>query len=177
MNYPPDPSEQIILKTAQAALRGYAAACTSRFQSPQAVPAASVTTSNPLRSSARTTDLNAFCVPRATPTVSHTRAVTASSGTTTPVDNVREMIRLTSRPHQNLSKPPRHGRSTSDKSAYSRRIARPETYVLPQGQLTGCSTTRDCSRRGKSVSTVTAEEYCIRRVPRQRVFHEKGNAD
>ena len=177
MNYPPDPSEQIILKTAQAALRGYAAACTTRFQSPQAVSAASVTASIPLQSSASTTDLYAFSVPRVNPTLSQTRAVAEFSGTTTPADNVREMIRLTSRPHQNLSKPLRHGRSTFDTPAYSRRIARPETYVLPKGQLTGCSTTRDHSRRGKSVSTVTAEEYCIRRVPRQRVFHEKGNAD
>lgn len=177
MNYPPDPSEQVILKTAQAALRGYVAAFTSRFQSQQATPASAGTTSAPPQSPARTTDVLQLCSPRGTSTVSHTRAVTASTGASSPADCVQETIRLNSRPHQTLIRHACRNSSVLDARSRFMGTACPGISDLHGRQLADTPMTGSFSLRGKSVSSVTAEEYCIRRVTRQRVFHEKGNAD
>ncbi|QDV15876.1 hypothetical protein Pan153_04950 [Gimesia panareensis] len=173
MNYPPDPSEQVILKTAQAALRGYAAAFTSRFQSQQAASASAGTTSAPPQSPARKTGFLQLCSPRGDSTVSHTRAVTASP----PADCVQETIRLNSRPHQTLIRHACRNSSVLDARLRFMGTACPEISDLRGRKLADTPMTGSFSLRGKSVSSVTAEEYCIRRVTRQRVFHEKGNAD
>lgn len=177
MNYPPDPSVQIVLKTAQAALRGYAAAFTSRFQSQQAVPADAGTNSAPPQSPATIADLSEFCSPRGTATVSNTRTVTAATGRLSPADCVQETIPLTGRPRKPLQQHPARNTPVLDTIACLESSACSEISDLRSRLLRDSSTTRTSSLRGKSASTATAEEYCIRRVTRQRVFHEKGNAD
>ena len=177
MNYPPDPSEQVILKTAQAALRGYAAAFTSRFQSQQAVPAEAGTSSAPLQSPAMSTGQTRFCSLCGTSTVSNTRAVTVALGRLSPADCVQETIRLTGRPPRSLLKHAGRNTPVPGSNALIKRTTGPETSRLYGRLLSDTSIAENSSLRGKSASTVTAEEYCIRRVTRQRVFHEKGNAD
>lgn len=177
MIYPPTPSEQVILKTAHAALRGYAAAFTSHFQTLQADPACAETTSASLQPPARATSRIRHDSALSRLTDFQTRSLTAPPGSFTCNHRVREAIRLTDRPSKNLLKQACRIEPLFDVPARSKRMPHAEMSDLRGRQLTDHSTAESSSLRGKSVPPAIAEEYCIRRVTRQRVFHEKGNAD
>lgn len=176
MNNPPNQLQQNVIKTAHAALRWSAAAFMAHFQSQRRTPllAGTVCASHQLLANGTPLferyPVSRYLIDEAI------QSEPVASGSMLLQDITQEMIRLNSRITKSLI-------DCVHSVLYRRNIIHPKRsanlwIIQFCGRLqTDTSLAKIQSMPGTSVSSVTDEEYNIRRDTRQRVFHEKGNAD
>ncbi|QDT40452.1 hypothetical protein Pan241w_05090 [Gimesia alba] len=177
MNKPPDHLQQTISKTAIAALKWNAAAIMSHFQSQRGTPPLAGTTCSSPQFTAMDARLFELCSVSDNLTDEVSKPESANSGSKLLHDIAQEMIRLNNRIMKSLidcvpsvlcrrnTIPPK-------------RSARYWIFYFSGRLQTGTLQAKIRSMQETSVSSATEEEYNFRReTTRQRVFHEKGNAD
>lgn len=175
MSIPPDYPREIIQKTASAALKGYAAAFVTRFQNQQRSKQIAVLVS-PHQLSIFDWQFMQHC------SLPESNIKTANRDQPdmylflTFCDFTQEMIRLSSR----ITKPLLDCVKRDLFRCCATHVTRPASAGIFQHfcrQLADSTTALIPSMRSRSAAPVADEEYNFRRVTRQRVFHEKGNAD
>ncbi|EDL58545.1 hypothetical protein PM8797T_06942 [Gimesia maris DSM 8797] len=175
MSKPPDYPREIIQKTALAALKGYAAAFATQFQNQQKSNQITALFSPPhqlLISDGQF--MQKCCLPE-----SNTRTAVSEQSdndlTLTFRNFTQEMIRLSSR----ITKPLLDCVHRDLFPRCTNHLTRPACTGLFQylrRQRADSTRTLIHSMRSRSTFSVADEEYSFRRITRQRVFHEKGNA-
>ncbi|QDV48606.1 hypothetical protein Enr17x_06190 [Gimesia fumaroli] len=177
MNKPPDHLQQRMSKTAIAALKWNAAAIMSHFQSQQGTSLLAGTTCPSLQFTAMDARLFELCSVSDNLMNEVSRPEPATSGFTPLHDIAQEMIRLNNRIMKSLI--------DCVPSVSCRRNTIHPMRSAPSWIIHFCGRLQTDTLRAKiqsmqetSVSSATEEEYNFRReTTRQRVFHEKGNAD
>lgn len=176
MSKPSDYPREIIQKTAIAALKGYAAAFATRFQSRQRSPQITVLVSPSHQLSISDWHDMQYCSLPDSNLQTDVRDQTDDILLRTFYGFTREMSRLSSR----ITKPLfdcvprdlfRHCTIHALRSAFA------GFFQHLYRQLADSTIALIHSMRSRSASPVADEEYSFRRETRQRVFHEKGNAD
>lgn len=176
MSKPPDYPREIIQKTALAALKGYAAAFAPQFQSQQRSNQIAVLSSPPHQSLIFDRQHMHSCSLPESNTRTDVKEQPDQYLISTFRDFTQEMIRLSSR----ITKPLFDCVQRNLFPRYTIHPTRPAftgVFQYLRRQLADSTRTLIHSMRSRSASSVADEEYRFRRVTRQRVFHEKGNAD
>tara|TARA_R110002095_G_scaffold138534_1_gene120308 strand:+ start:287241 stop:287774 length:534 start_codon:yes stop_codon:yes gene_type:complete len=177
MNKPPDHLQQTISKTAIVALRWNATAIMSHFQSQRGTSLLVGTTCSSPRFTTMSAPLFELCAISGDLTNEVSKPEPATSGSKFLHDIAQEMIRLNSRIMKSLIDCV-HSVSYRSNTIYPKRSAHSWIFHFCGRLQTDILLAKIQSMPGMSVSSATDEEYNIRReTTRQRVFHEKGNAD
>ncbi|QDT91368.1 hypothetical protein Pan161_30250 [Gimesia algae] len=176
MSKPPDYPREIIQKTATAALKGYAAAFVMRFQNQQRSNQIEVLVSSPHQLSIFDWQFMQHCSLPESNTRTAVRDQPDEYLFLTFSDLTQEMIRLSSRIMKPLFDCVQRDLFRCD-ATHATRTASAGIFQHLCRQLADTTMALIHSMRSRSATPVTDEEYNFRRVTRQRVFHEKGNAD